>query len=665
MPSIPNTFPRGRMIWWRRSLCCPGIETNRITFQLSLLTKEPSIARGRSAAMTAYSESVRMSLYSRVQQDGLSDDQVKQLFSHELRAYRDALVHEVGRWHGDVTLSAMSSSDRDLKAFETLWTAFAKTGVVKAPTWTYAEEHFAELDEEEQSRLRLLVRDTPDLASTIEAETVAALGALGVLVNRTNLPMAVRVVMEARAAAARACQGAPASRTLLMNQADVTAISTPPNHATTIPATVLGAVSSGTLSSAVTAPSFPEPWCHMTPLEVAERTISDTPRMFAHRAGGKRARAQTGEQTLRQIRWAATLLEKSLPPGTPYCRVTYNDIREFDKWLDKLPVSFGKSTRDRLPNTSLGDVVDRAVEKVVDGEIEADQIGLAPPTSNKHYRKLAQIHTFLRKKIPDLAEIAFSEFLQPDLKDERSARLRYSLEQGVAIFSLPPWTGCRWIEDRLTPGKLIFHDSLYFVLLLVWYTGARREEICKLRLKDVDCQKGIWFLRIENTETGRVKNISSERCVPIADELIRLGFIKYVQALIDAGETLLFPDIAPADASKRKRGDVFYKIWWMYLKPMIPGLIRGQAMHAARHSVSDELKQQAVFVEFRNDLLGHQNKGGDGATRYPSATKLSTLRDLVNCIPIVTEHLLREPDDPIALLPAENRKPRPARANAK
>jgi len=75
MPSIPNTFPRGRMIWWRRSLCCPGVETNRITFQLSLLTKEPSIARGRSAAMTAYSESVRMSLYSRVQQDGLSDDQ--------------------------------------------------------------------------------------------------------------------------------------------------------------------------------------------------------------------------------------------------------------------------------------------------------------------------------------------------------------------------------------------------------------------------------------------------------------------------------------------------------------------------------------------------------------------------------------------------------------
>lgn len=75
MPSIPNTFPRGRMIWWRRSLRCPGVETNRITFQLSLLTKEPSIARGRSAAMTAYSESVRMSLYSRVQQDGLSDDQ--------------------------------------------------------------------------------------------------------------------------------------------------------------------------------------------------------------------------------------------------------------------------------------------------------------------------------------------------------------------------------------------------------------------------------------------------------------------------------------------------------------------------------------------------------------------------------------------------------------
>ena len=50
-----------------------------ITLSLSLLTKELSIARGRSAAMTAHSEKVRMSLYRRIAQEGLTFEQQKQL----------------------------------------------------------------------------------------------------------------------------------------------------------------------------------------------------------------------------------------------------------------------------------------------------------------------------------------------------------------------------------------------------------------------------------------------------------------------------------------------------------------------------------------------------------------------------------------------------------
>lgn len=42
---------------------------------------------------------------------------------------------------------------------------------------------------------------------------------------------------------------------------------------------------------------------------------------------------------------------------------------------------------------------------------------------------------------------------------------------------------------------------------------------------------------------------------------------------------------------------------------MVPDLKRGQAMHSARHMVADELKDQCVFIEFRNDFLGHKGKG--------------------------------------------------------
>jgi len=156
--------------------------------------------------------------------------------------------------------------------------------------------------------------------------------------------------------------------------------------------------------------------------------------------------------------------------------------------------------------------------------------------------------------------------------------------------------------------------------------------------------------------------MTAERCIPSAEEVIRLGFVHYVDALKAAGETLLFPEIEPADGTKRKRGDVFYKLWWIYLKPLIPGLIRGQAMHSARHMVSDELKQQAIFLEFRNDLLGHKTAGGEGATRYPSAAALKTVLDLVNRIPVVTDHLPNVTADAVTLLKPDLRRQRPSRS---
>jgi len=48
-------------------------------------------------------------------------------------------------------------------------------------------------------------------------------------------------------------------------------------------------------------------------------------------------------------------------------------------------------------------------------------------------------------------------------------------------------------------------------------------------------------------------------------------------------------------------------------------------MHSARHMVSDELKDQEVFLEFRNDRLWHRGKGGEGETRYPAAASLPKL----------------------------------------
>ncbi|WP_158274625.1 tyrosine-type recombinase/integrase [Sphingosinicella humi] len=402
--------------------------------------------------------------------------------------------------------------------------------------------------------------------------------------------------------------------------------------------------------------SVPSEWLHVTATEAAERLIAATPKMFEHRKTGKRKEEQVGEQTLRQIRWAAALLERSMD-GRPLWSLTFGDLKVLDQWFDRLPVTCGKAPWHRSPETTLKEICRDAEEKIELGDYEADAIGLLSGTTNKHFRKLAQIHSFLRDHVPSVAEVDFGKFMVPDRKDERNARAAYTLEQGRELFNLPPWTGCRSVEERLEPGNQIYHDSLFFVLLLVWYTGMRREEVCKLLVTDVDCVDGIWFISIDFTSAGRVKNRSAVRLIAISDELVRLGFVEYFEAIRTAGHDALFPELV-SERAGAKKGDTFYKLWWIYVAPHLKTLQRGQALHAARHTVSTELKELEVFEEHRNDALGHKGKG-EGSTRYSKATRLAKLKALVDQIPIVTDHL---PDyREIHLLPAAMRRPRPRR----
>ena len=307
-------------------------------------------------------------------------------------------------------------------------------------------------------------------------------------------------------------------------------------------------------------------------------------------------------------------------------------------------------------------IEEAALEKLEDGEIDASAIGFTSANTNKHFRKLGQIDAFLCEAIPSLPPINFAKFCVADVKSEREARMRLSVSQGEAIFRLPPWTGCESAVDRLTSGPNVIHDGLFWVLLLVWYTGARREEICKLLVLDVDHLNDTWFLCITNTETGRVKTTSSIRIIAICDELVRLGFIEFVKAMKAEGETLLFPEMMPGGATKRKLGDVFYKLWWIYIAPLVePALARGQAMHACRHTASDELKRAEISLETRNDLFGWKGKGGEGETRYSSATALGKLKNAVDKIPVVTQHLPAFNSSDIRLLDAALRVARPTR----
>jgi len=613
--------------------------------------------------MTIVSERIRMSVHQRITAGTITPGQAQAIANEEARAYRSTLIMIDASLVTEPEKMPVAPG-RSLVCLAQLWSGAEQGGLAEAPDQEYADLHWPSLEPHERTALIALVQRSP-VSIALESDAIDRLVAVGLEPTPLNLAIAKRLIIRARAIVAREASAgdllgdwldsvslAGASEVVTDSALRAANAALPPWIEATPVFTPASANYFGNVSeenSRILA---------MTPIELADHYIEQKHGFLAHRGQGKRKASTTGEQTSRQIRCAARLVQQSVPAGTPFSLISGEQVKEFDSFLDRLPLSFGKSPKDHSFETTLLSVCERSDAAVANGKLDIERVGLEIPTTNKHFRYLQRLRDVIEKICPNLPQVQYSKYCQPDLKSDRNARVEYTIEQGIEIFSLPPWVGSSGLSDRLVPGDVLIYDALYWVLLLVWYTGARREEICALGLADIRCEFEVDYLQITEGKTA-----NAVRRIAIATELKRLGFLAYVDALREAGETLLFPEIEPGRSNGRL-GDVFYKLWWIYLKPLLPSLVRGQAMHSCRHMVSTELKELQVFPESRNDLLGHVSTGGEGETRYAKATRLCRLQVVVDQIPVVTAHL---PDfsGTIVLLPPEERKQRPTRAGGR
>jgi hypothetical protein len=105
------------------------------------------------------------------------------------------------------------------------------------------------------------------------------------------------------------------------------------------------------------------------------------------------------------------------------------------------------------------------------------------------------------------------------------------------LFRLPIWTGTTSGEDNDNNGGVIIHDARYWVPLIAAYHGARREEFAASSSMTSPNSQGIWGIKFTPTDVRGLKTPASKRRVPLHPELIRLGFLDYVQAVRRAKHT--------------------------------------------------------------------------------------------------------------------------------
>lgn len=158
-------------------------------------------------------------------------------------------------------------------------------------------------------------------------------------------------------------------------------------------------------------------------------------------------------------------------------------------------------------------------------------------------------------------------------------------------------------EKEITDGRYF----KYWMPILGLYTGARINELAQLRLKDIKKENDIYYINITDSEETTVKNSASRRNIAVHPDLIKIGFVKYIEWLIGKNENFLFPEISDEERKGRPVSRWFSRLLddCKIYKQEKKGRI---GFHSFRNNISDHFKQNGAVDQFAAAQLGHKNE---------------------------------------------------------
>lgn len=243
------------------------------------------------------------------------------------------------------------------------------------------------------------------------------------------------------------------------------------------------------------------------------------------------------------------------------------------------------------------------------------------------------------------------------------------------LFRSPLYTGNGGALNRLRGDGLrcqVWHDAAYYLPLLWFYHHSCREETAGLEVADIIADHAVPHFHIrDNLTRGRDGEMAGEkrgarnRKLPIHAELIRLGFLDYVEAIRAEGHVALFPELY---LNQEKRGGAhFYERAWQHMVDYIAERLplpvnpvgKGPDIHSIRSLGSSFYEVDSVNALMRADVMGHAREGTNGkhyskrmATEGEDVV-LPERRDFIErYVPTITGHIVPQP---IRLLPLEKR----------
>jgi len=299
------------------------------------------------------------------------------------------------------------------------------------------------------------------------------------------------------------------------------------------------------------------------------------------------------------------------------------DAGRFREQIERLPNNYGRSAASKtLPVIAI--IAAHAAVPVA-----ARSAVISQKTVKRHFSALSALWA---QAVPkgEAAENIFKGFSFAGGKSPVDQRQMWDGEALAELFGTPVWKGCKSAARRTTPGTYVLRDARFWLPLIALFSGMREEEICQLQLEDIREEVGIWFMDVSGRPPRKLKNSAAVRRVPIHPELIRIGFLAYVDAKRSKEMSRVFPDLKPGGADGRL-GHGFAKWFSRYRQEV--GIFRpGLDFHSFRHTATTLMHQAGIEHAVLDHLTGHVTPGE--TSRYTKGSILPQLARAIESIRI-------------------------------
>lgn len=192
--------------------------------------------------------------------------------------------------------------------------------------------------------------------------------------------------------------------------------------------------------------------------------------------------------------------------------------------------------------------------------------------------------------------------------DDGSKRPPYAMQELSTLFHSDIYLTNYWsnpVQDK---------PSRFWVPLIALFCGFRIEEICQLRASDIRQKNNVWYISI-NTEYGRqYKSKAALRDVVIHEELLKIGFLRFVKEQKTESHKPLFHDLTQKSDGRLSS---YFSNWYSRYAASIGIKNNNKTFHSFRDNFSDALNNAGFSDRQICELMGHASEGakkhyGDG-----------------------------------------------------